>query len=144
MWKKQTFSFIRFRFCSNSVHPDRFPFFCQEICLTWLFFSISGHFQDKSSYILSYIAGGAPTKRGNPMSKISSKWSSRIWERESAANFKGATQLQTITTNNNTANWKKKRRTKLLLWSKSFFTQKSVLVLSHQLSSHILLKQRLI
>lgn len=123
--EKKTFSiwcsFIRF--CSNSVHPDRFPFFCQEICLTWLFFSISGHFQDKSSYILSYI-GGAPTKRGNPMSKISSKWSSRIWERESAANFKGATQLQTVTTNNNTANWKKKR-TKLCCGQSHFLHKKA-------------------
>lgn len=114
-------SFIRF--CSNSVHPDRFPFFCQEICLTWLFFSISGHFQDKSSYILSYI-GGAPTKRGNPMSKISSKWSSRIWERESAANFKGATQLQTITTNNNTANWKKKKNEAFVVVKVIFYTKK--------------------
>ena len=101
------------------------PFFCQEICLTWLFFSISGHFQDKSSYILSYCAGGAPTKRGNPMSKISSKWSSRIWERESAANFKGATQLQTITTNNNTANWKKKEERSFCCGQSHFLHKKA-------------------
>ena len=100
----------------------------------------SGHFPSKDSNLPGMMI--LAQKRGNPMSKNLSKWSRKIWQRESAVNTsttKGATtQLQTRTTNNNTANWKKK----LLLWSKLFFTQKSVL--SHQLSSHILLKQRLI
>ena len=58
------------------------------------------------------------------MSKISSKWSSRIWERESAANFKGATQLQTITTNNNTANWKKRTKEAFVVVKVIFYTKK--------------------